>query len=412
MPVKDTAREAAFAAMRAARPEIVRICREIHDNPAPKDDEQRVAERLSALLADNGFEIETGIAGLPSAFRATRRNHDTEAMRKGLRHAELAILVPASDSAIGVDIKATTGLAAALCAAIGLGGSLAEEYGTVSVIGYPDETALVAMARAEVFDEFDAVVGARQAAPGDGYCYTIDGTGETLSTRSATLTVDGDITPLAKAIDAEASALNAPDRIEVVAQPDGVMHLALTGRSSVDVREFSVRVQRLVDETPGAQVAFGEPVDDTIVSRILARRVKTYADTLGYKMDKIRKTEPAAPSGWGNVSQVSPTFVLNFPGADHGVDSASGDEYFDRAFRFAECLCLAGVDVVRDMQFRSIADDQLVRALANRGIHRQHRRWLGVHPVINDPAAKGKNGKKGPKLADFRMVRGPGMRDN
>jgi hypothetical protein len=75
---------------------------------------------------------------------------------------------------------------------------------------------------------------------------------------------------------------------------------------------------------------------------------------------------------------------------------------------------MAGLDCLRDMQFRSIADDQLVKALAQRGISRQHRRWLGVHPVIKEAGANGTNGKikTGPRLSDFRMVRGPGMPDN
>jgi hypothetical protein len=119
------------------------------------------------------------------------------------------------------------------------------------------------------------------------------------------------------------------------------------------------------------------------------------------------------------VSYATPTFVLNFPFTTEPVTrgdagfarAAEASEAFQRAFAFAECLYLTGLDVLRNMEFRSIADDQLVRALRQRGINRGHRRWLGVHPVIKSPDDNGKK-KKGPKLSEFRMVRGPGMRDN
>jgi len=290
----------------------------------------------------------------------------------------------------------------------------------VTVIGFPGDAGLLTMAQAGVFDEFDAVLGARPATSGEGYCHTIESTGETLAARSATVSVAGDSAGIVATITAGASTLEAPNRIEIVSAANGVVDLTLTGRTSIELRGLSESLQRPVDETPGASLSLGEAFEDTIVSRILARRVKTYADTLGYKMDKIRKAEPDAASGWGCVSYATPAFVLNFPfttepvvrGESAFAAAAATSESYDRALEFAECLCMAGLDALRDMQFRSISDDQLVKVLAKRGISRQHRRWLGVHPVIKGPNANGKNGRKGPKLSDFRMVRGPGMRDN
>ncbi|HYI15288.1 MAG TPA: hypothetical protein VEX37_07855 [Thermomicrobiales bacterium] len=421
MPVKDTAREAAFAAIRAARTDIVRICREILEDPAEAGDEQRASERLRGLLAHYGFEVESGVAGLPTAFRATKKNHDRHAMRNGLRHGSIAILVPA-----GADLSTRhgdahpLGLATALGAAIGISQGLDSEHGSVTVIGFSGDVALDAMARAGVFDEFDAVIGAQPATSGEGFCYTIDGTGETLAARVATIVVEGDTAAFVASVEVAASTLAAPNRIEIVSQAAGTVELNLTGRTSSDLLDLSATVQRIEDETPGIRVEFGTTFDDMIVNRIIARRVKTYADTLGYKLDKAHKSEPGQASGWGSVSHATPTFVLNFPfttasvvkGTPEFAAAAGASESFDRAITFAECLCMAGLDVLRDMQFRSIADDQLVKALAARGVRREHRRWLGVHPVIKDPEAPSKSGKKGPKMTEFKMVRGPGMRDN
>jgi hypothetical protein len=312
------------------------------------------------------------------------------------------------------------GLAAALSATLGISGGLDSEHGSVTVIGFPGDAGLVAMARAGVFEEFDAVVGAQPATSGEGFCYTIEGTGDTLAARSATVTVDGDPSGIVDVLQAAMTTIEPPNEIAISPSLDGVIELRLTGRTSNELMDLSANVERIVDETSGSSVSFGSTVDDTIVNRILARRVKTYADTLGYKLDKIHKSEPGPASGWGSVSHVSPTFLLHFPftsdsvieGTPEFAAAAGRSESYDRAFQFAECLCMAGLDALRDMQFRSIADDQLVKALAKRGVHREHRRWLGVHPVIKDPASTKQNGKKGPRMSDFRMVRGPGMSDN
>jgi hypothetical protein len=417
MPVKDTAREAAFAAMRAARNDIVGVCRETHDDPEAAGDEQRAGERLRGLFAQYGFEVESGVSGLPTAFMATKKNYDQDAMRKGLRHGHVAILVRAdADPSAGHVDGHPTGLAAAIGAAIGISGGLEEEHGAVTVIGVPGDAGMVAMARAGVFDEFDVVLGAQPATSGEGFCYTIDGTGETLAARSATVSVEGDTTGFVDVLKAAATTIEAPNAIAVTSNFEGVIELNLNGRTSNDLLELSANVERIVDETPDATVTFGITFDDTIVNRIVARRVKTYADTLGYKMDRTHKSDPGPASGWGSVSHIAPTFVLNFPftsdtvvkGTPEFAAAAGRSESYDRALEFAEALCMASLDVLRDMQFRSIADDQLVKALAQRGVNREHRRWLGVHPVIKDPNAK----KKGPKMSDFRIVRGPGMRDN
>jgi hypothetical protein len=405
MPVKDTVREATILASRAARNEVTQVCRETDAGAGS-------AERLTDLLAGHGFEFASGVAGLADVWRADLRNLDRAAMRNGLRHGHIAFLI---------DLNALTalGTATVLVAAVGCAAALKTEYGLVTVIGYPDDAALLAIANAGMFDEFDSVFGARPASSGAGFAYTINGTGDTLAARSADVTVDGDPAAFLANLEAETVALDAPNRIDgsIV---DGVVRVTLTARTSVELRNLSATVQRLADETPGASISFGNPTDDMLVSRILARRVKTYADTLGYRFNKVEKLDPDAATGWGNLSQVTPAFRLNFPFTADQVDAgdpafvaaAAQSTSYDRALEFGECLGLAALDALRDMQFRAIADNQLVKELAARGVNRQHRRWLGVHPVIKDPNGNGNGKKKGPRLADFRMVRGPGMRDN
>lgn len=49
------------------------MLREITEDPEPALAEFRTAERLASFLAERGFRVARGIAGMPSAFRAERR---------------------------------------------------------------------------------------------------------------------------------------------------------------------------------------------------------------------------------------------------------------------------------------------------------------------------------------------------
>lgn len=78
-----------------------------------------------------------------------------------------------------------------------------------------------------------------------------------------------------------------------------------------------------------------------------------------------------------------------------------------QALLLSECVAMTGIDVLRDSTYRAIADDQLIKALAARGLGRAHRRWLGVHPVRRASADSDGERRRGPTVSDFRMVNGP-----
>ena len=161
--------------------------------------------------------------------------------------------------------------------------------------------------------------------------------------------------------------------------------------------------------------------DEMIVNRILARRMKTFSDNLGLRLDKIKPGGVAAPTDWGNVSYYSPTFVAHYPiverpvafGTSDFASAANSPEAYEASLRVGECLAFTSLDIIRDDQFRAIADDQLVRAMGARGIDRKHRRWTGLHPIIREPlsddeaAAAAK--PKGPRVTEIKWVRGPGL---
>ena len=53
------------------RKQLIQLSLNIHDNPELGFKEEKAAAWLASYLEDNGFHIERGVAGLPTAFRAT-----------------------------------------------------------------------------------------------------------------------------------------------------------------------------------------------------------------------------------------------------------------------------------------------------------------------------------------------------
>jgi hypothetical protein len=383
---------------------------------------------LAALLEQHGFEVERGYAGMSTAFRATRRNFDEEAMRKGLRHGQIAYVAEyhSGDRSDG-DHAHHLMSAAAVAAAVGLSAALETERGAVTVLGIPGGVrhgGKLALEKAVVFEEFDAVLGAHPAEPGLGYCDTISDTGDTLATATMQIVFSGPNQNEAARRHAAGLAggdvlADSSDEVLVDDVSGAIVRLVLRGKTAGAVAALAGRITRRVQELADpAEVELGDCVNDTIVNRIVARRVKTWADTSRFKMDRIVKSPPGEPSSWGSISYSTPTCLVRYGLA--GVESsaygasvaelAGTPEAFDRTMRMATCLCLAGIDLVTSMEFRSIADDQLVKALRARGVERKHRRWLGVHPVM--PAKETEQRARGPKMTEFKWVRGPGITDN
>jgi len=134
------------------RPELLRLCLKIHDNPELSFSEERAAAWLSAYLEKNGLSVERDIAGLATAFRGSY----------GEGEPRLAIIaeydaLPEIGHACGHNIIATAAVGAGVAAkpvVDALGGS-------VIVLGTPGEEAFagkVDMVEAGVFNGIDAAM--------------------------------------------------------------------------------------------------------------------------------------------------------------------------------------------------------------------------------------------------------------
>jgi amidohydrolase len=121
---------AARAAIERARTRLVELSHRIHAKPETGFEEEHAAGWLCEALGDAGYAVERGVAGLPTAFRATR----------GSGPLTIAICaeydsLPGIGHACGHNVIGSS----AVGAAIGLG-AVADDVGlTVRIVGTPAE---------------------------------------------------------------------------------------------------------------------------------------------------------------------------------------------------------------------------------------------------------------------------------
>lgn len=139
--------------------DLLSISHAIHRDPELGLHEHRACERLVSTLREAGFQVETPVVGLDTAFVATYHS-DTPGPRIGL--AAEYDCVPDLGHACGHNIIA----AAAVGAALAVRSVVDDTGGSVTVFGTPDEEAVspgsrggkVVMAEAGVFDNVDVVL--------------------------------------------------------------------------------------------------------------------------------------------------------------------------------------------------------------------------------------------------------------
>ena len=122
--------EVATKAVQAARATLVSLSHFIHSHPELGYEEHESANAVADAAADAGFDVERGIAGLPTAFRATKGSGALNIVLCAEYDA-----LPDVGHACGHNIIA----ASSLGAAIGLGAVCDQLDLTVTLLGTPSE---------------------------------------------------------------------------------------------------------------------------------------------------------------------------------------------------------------------------------------------------------------------------------
>lgn len=153
MPLSSELSKSIDAAVDRERDALAKLSRDIHQNPELRFEEHKAAGWIAELLRARGFEVEHGLAGMPTAIRAKR---------KGARGPKVAILgeydaLPEIGHACGHNLIATSAVGAFVAASE----AAASVGGDVVFLGTPAEEGgggKIKMIDAGVFEGLEAAM--------------------------------------------------------------------------------------------------------------------------------------------------------------------------------------------------------------------------------------------------------------
>lgn len=385
-------------AVRTATNDVREMAMNIYNDPEPAGGEERAVAAITGYLSKLGYDVETGIAGLPTAFQAHMFYHDREAMRKGLRHGHVAVLLEYDAGPEGHLEGRHLTAGAGLVSAVALKRALADLHGEVTIVGVPMATTQLGMRAlhdAGIFEPFDVILGARPASTGAGFQPTINGSGDTLGMVTYGVSTDDDaaVERLVSAIDAGDHVVEEHDQLRTVVDGEGV-RITVASSTIAGLQRLEGLVLELVaDEPVELTEILRIPVSNP--NRILARRTRTYADSVGLEQDRIVKTPPAEPDAWSWPAMVAGSIATRFPvstdeveiGTEAFADASSSEFALDQMVKVGNAVAIVALDCLGDMEFRGFVEGELIRTLTPQGVRREPRRWLGVHPVQPEETA-------------------------
>ena len=133
MSEKRELKEHVQAGVEARRVSLIRIADQLHANPEIAFEEVESAALLSAVLEENGFDVERGVAGLETAFVATCQGRPGDGPSVAILSEYDAL--PGLGHACGHNLIGTSAVGAGLAVA----DVLPQLSGTLYVIGTPGE---------------------------------------------------------------------------------------------------------------------------------------------------------------------------------------------------------------------------------------------------------------------------------
>jgi amidohydrolase len=381
MTGREILRQRVIGAIDAASVELTDLARFIHANPELQLEEFKAAARCSETLEVHGFQVDRGVADLPTAFVA----------RRGQGRPVVGILVE-YDALLGIGHGCGHNLlaGATIGAGIGAGAVVGEVPGSIWVFGTPGEErkgGKVHMLRAGLFRGVDAVLSTHPGAGPTAYVPTIPGSGAHLAAQWLDIEFFGkpahagaDPHKGVNALNALIETFNGINALRQHIRPSARIHGVIrSGGEAVNVvpaysrAEFMVRaetraerdglLQKVRDVVQGAALMTGctsrvsesdAPYDDVVSNRALARQIKANFDAVGLETPPPFAHAGIASSDLGNVSYAVPTGLSLFPIADEDIpwhsqtcaEAANTDRAYAAMLKAAQGLALAALDVL------------------------------------------------------------------
>lgn len=312
------------AAVRERRPALDRLSLDLHGVPETRFEEHYAAEQLTDRLAAAGFEVDKGVAGLPTAFTATHRGAtDGPTIAVLLEYDAL----PGIGHGCGHNLIAAGGLTAALAAAAVHPG----HPGTLKVIGTPGEEGgggKILMLERGAFEGVDAAVmfhpadrslRARHALAASHLRLTFHG----VAAHAAKAPWDGRSAAAGAqlfltAVDSMRQFIPPTARVHGIVTHGGDAPNVVPERAELDiyVREATSAsldqlLVRVLAAAEGAALATGTTVEHAETApryternnnMVMADRLAEYTAGLGLELEPPSPANPAGSSDIGNVS--------------------------------------------------------------------------------------------------------------
>lgn len=139
-------------------PRLAALARDLHRHPEPAYHELHSVARLAGELEEEGFDVDVGVAGLPTALRASAGPPNVTTIGFLIEYDAIPVL----GHAAGHNLLAAAGVAAG----VALSRLLGELHGRVVVCGAPAEETIggkVVLAMRGAFDGIDAALLAHPA---------------------------------------------------------------------------------------------------------------------------------------------------------------------------------------------------------------------------------------------------------
>ncbi|MGQ9584405.1 MAG: M20 family metallopeptidase [Anaerolineae bacterium] len=395
---RESLQRSVLAAVDAAADELVGLARFIHANPEVAMEEYKASARCVEVLERFGFQVDRGVAGLPTAFLG----------KQGQGHPCIGILVeydalPGVGHGCGHNLLA----GATIGAGIGAGAVLGEVPGSVFVFGTPGEEGgggKVYMVRAGLFEGVDIVLGTHPH-PVWASVPTVPGSGNSLACQRLEVEFFGQAAHAARdpfnginALNAVIETFNGINALRQHVKPSARIHGVIRhGGDAVNVvpdyakAEFLVRAEtrrerdELVEKVrriaegaaliTGARLKFtpsDTPYDEVVPNYTIARRVKANFDAVGLRTMPAKPGPGLASSDIGNVSYVVPTGDGSFPINEEDIPwhskisaaVADTEGAYQAMLRAAKGLALTALDFLTDPDLLRTAREEYETALA------------------------------------------------
>lgn len=378
---KENRRRLALETIDANAEELRAVSQFIHDHPEMALEEVKASAAAADVLEKFGFDVERGIAGLPTAFRATAGSDG------GPQIAFLAEYdaLPGVGHGCGHNLICLSALAAGIGAKAALNGV----PGRITVFGTPAEEAVggkVIMANAGVFNGVDAAIGAH---PGDveASCPTVPGSGEALACQGVTIAFRGKAAHAAadpyngiNALDALVLTFNGINALRQHVKSDARLHgIIVKGGEAANVipdyaeafffvragtltymNELVEKVRKISEGAAlmtGATLEFSFPEQaswDMITNHTLANALKANIDQVGLQMPEAKAEEGTGSTDWGNVSYAVPSVETGYPivagqctwHSQEVVDAAESEVGYENTFKIAKAMALTALDLI------------------------------------------------------------------